>query len=60
MNVDRSHDAVFVKSEPIADETPTINGYDFVDGMVDYSKLLQSYLTTGFQATNMALAITVI
>lgn len=47
-------DAVLVKSEKL--ESPTVVGYDF-NGGVDYSKLLDAYLTTGFQATNLAKAI---
>lgn len=35
---------------------PIVAGYDFNEG-VDYERLLQSYLTTGFQATNLALAV---
>jgi len=47
-------DAVLVKSEKL--ETPTVAGYDFTKG-VDYSALLDSYLHTGFQATNFANAV---
>jgi len=36
-----------------------IKGYDFNNG-VDYEKLLESYLTTGFQATHLAKAIEII
>ena len=36
-----------------------IKGYDFDKG-IDYEKLLDSYLTTGFQATNLARAIEII
>ena len=31
---------------------PIVAGYDFNEG-VDYERLLQSYLTTGFQAGNL-------
>jgi len=47
-------DAVLVKSEQL--ETPTVAGFDFNNG-VDYSALLDSYLHTGFQATNFANAV---
>jgi len=47
-------DAVLVKSEKL--ETPTVAGYDFTKG-VDYSALLDSYMHTGFQATNFAKAV---
>jgi len=47
-------EAVLVKSEKL--ESPTVVGYDFNNG-VDYSAILDSYLRTGFQATNLGLAI---
>ncbi|XP_053298483.1 deoxyhypusine synthase [Pleuronectes platessa] len=37
-------------------DTPKVQGYDFNQG-VDHHALLQSFLSTGFQATNVALAI---
>jgi deoxyhypusine synthase len=33
-----------------------IQGYDFNNG-IDYSRLLDSFYMTGFQATNMSLAV---
>ncbi|TNN80588.1 Deoxyhypusine synthase [Liparis tanakae] len=42
--------------DPVPDDTPKIQGYDFNQG-VDYRALLKSYLNTGFQATNFGLAI---
>lgn len=48
--------AVLKKSEALNDKTPTVKGYEWNDG-IDYSKLLQSYTNTGFQATNLGLAI---
>lgn len=47
-------DAVLVKSEQLS--SPTVEGYDFDRG-VDYDALLDSYLRTGFQATNLGKAI---
>jgi len=47
-------DAVLVKSEKI--ESDTIEGYKWEDG-VDYGALLDSYLRTGFQATNFGMAL---
>ncbi|KAG8007040.1 Deoxyhypusine synthase [Nibea albiflora] len=41
---------------PVPEDTPKVRGYDFNQG-VDYRALLQSYLNTGFQATNFGLAI---
>lgn len=49
-------DAVLKRSERIPEGTPQVQGYDFNQG-VDYSKLLESYVHTGFQATNLGLAI---
>eukprot|EP00040_Diaphanoeca_grandis_P030311 m.178992 g.178992 ORF g.178992 m.178992 type:complete len:734 (-) comp31954_c3_seq2:872-3073(-) len=37
-------------------DSVTIEGYDFNNG-VDYHQILQSYLRTGFQATNFGLAV---
>ncbi|KAG5180079.1 DHS-like NAD/FAD-binding domain-containing protein [Tribonema minus] len=48
--------AVRVKSESMPSGTPVCRGYDFNQG-VDLSKMLQAAFTTGFQATNLALAI---
>merc|ERR1719265_651534 len=47
-------EAVLVDSQPIT--TGTVCGYDFNKG-VDYSAMLDTYLTTGFQAMNLGLAI---
>lgn len=51
---DIAADAVLVKSEPVS--SPTVVGYDFNRG-VDYNALLESYMRTGFQATNLGKAI---
>lgn len=51
-------DAVLVKSEKdefIVDKN-IVKGYDFNQG-VNYDKLFESYLNTGFQATNFAKAV---
>eukprot|EP00116_Pleurobrachia_bachei_P005912 sb/3466174/ len=50
-------DAVFQISEEY-DGAP-VKGYDFSDG-IDYNKLLDSYATTGFQATNFGEAVTMV
>ncbi|XP_038554780.1 deoxyhypusine synthase-like [Micropterus salmoides] len=47
---------IYRKSIPLPEGTPMVQGYDFNQG-VDYRVLLQSYLHTGFQATNLGLAI---
>lgn len=49
---------VLVKSEPVEDGTPIVCGYDFNQG-IDYERLFATYLTTGFQATNLARAVEV-
>lgn len=49
-------DAVLTKSEQLPDVTPIVKGYEWNDG-VDYDQLLGSYLHSGFQATNLGLAI---
>ncbi|ORY04593.1 Deoxyhypusine synthase [Basidiobolus meristosporus CBS 931.73] len=48
--------AVLVKSTQMPEGTLTTKGYDFNEGL-DYSKLLDSYLRTGFQATSVGQAI---
>lgn len=51
------HDALFVESGelPVTDKVE-IRGYDFNSG-IHYSKILSSFATTGFQASNFALAV---
>lgn len=51
-----SQDAVFVASEKMPDDSVKVQGYDFNEG-IDYHRLLQSYMTSGFQATNFGLAV---
>lgn len=41
---------------PVPEDVPQIRGYDFNRG-VDHKALLQSYFTTGFQATHFGLAV---
>lgn len=48
--------AVLTRTTADLSERPAVVGYDFNQGL-DYERLLQSYLTTGFQATNLALAV---
>ena len=51
-------EAVLVKSEPMPAEFSTqVSGYEFIQGQVDYHALLQSFRTSGFQATNFGLAV---
>jgi len=49
-------DAVLVRSTQVPADAVQVKGYDFNEG-VDYHKLLSSFHSTGFQATNMALAV---
>ncbi|XP_065359550.1 probable deoxyhypusine synthase [Calliphora vicina] len=49
-------DAVLKRSEAIPEGTPQVRGYDFNEG-INYSKMFESYCNTGFQATNLGLAI---
>eukprot|EP01147_Barroeca_monosierra_P009956 gene9956-2133_t len=51
-----AQDAVLVNSDPMDPEAVKVQGYDFNQG-VDHDKLLESFLTTGFQATNFGLAV---
>ncbi|KAL8189867.1 UNVERIFIED_CONTAM: hypothetical protein K2H54_020581 [Gekko kuhli] len=48
--------AVLKPSEGLPEGSLTVRGYDFDHGL-DYHTLLQSYLTTGFQATNFGQAV---
>ena len=49
-------DAVLVVSEEIPKDAKVVKGYDFSSG-VDHKQLLESFLTTGYQATNLGQAI---
>jgi deoxyhypusine synthase len=51
-----AQDAVRVKSSGVAEGTPVCRGYDFNQG-VDFNALMAAAFTTGFQSTNLALAI---
>ena len=49
-------DAVLQLSEEMPQDTPKVKGYDFNSG-IHYEELLESYLFSGFQATNFGLAV---
>lgn len=51
-----AQEAVLVAGGELPVEPVEVKGYDFNDG-VDYSRILKSFSTTGFQATNFALAV---
>lgn len=48
---------VLIKSEDMPAGTAVVRGHDFDTGGCDLDSILASYRTTGFQATNLALAI---
>ena len=49
-------DAVLLKSVDMPEGTPTVKGYDF-EGTLDLQALLDSMLTSGFQATQFGYAV---
>ena len=49
-------DALLASSEPMPPGSEEVRGYDFSNG-VDYHALLESYRTTGFQASNFGKAV---
>ena len=51
-----AQEAVLVRSGALPVDPVEVKGYDFNNG-VDYHSLLKSFHTTGFQATNFALAV---
>lgn len=51
-----SKDAVLMTSEKIPENTPTVKGYEWNDG-INYSDLLKSFTISGFQSTNLGLGI---
>lgn len=54
-----AHAAVFKESENLEGKSIKIEGYDFNHGL-NYSKLLNSMVSTGFQASNLGDAVEVI
>ena len=55
-DVDAATGAVLIQSEDLPASTPTVMGPSF-DSSFSLDSLLSSFLTTGFQATNLGLAI---
>uniref|UniRef100_A0A803MIL6 Uncharacterized protein n=1 Tax=Chenopodium quinoa TaxID=63459 RepID=A0A803MIL6_CHEQI len=53
------HSMVFKESESLEGKCIKIEGYDFNQG-VNYPKLLKSFVSTGFQASNLGDAIDVV
>ncbi len=56
--MNKKHHSYDVNNIMSLDEFPKVKGYDFSKG-VDINKILDSYSTTGFQATNLAKAISI-
>jgi deoxyhypusine synthase len=61
MDLEKNHfekvkEAVLVPSDKLADSSPIVKGYEFNNG-VDWEKLLDTYKSIGFQATNLGRAI---
>ena len=48
--------AVLQPSTPLPQYNQVVKGYDWSKG-IDYNGILESYRTTGFQATNFGLAV---
>ncbi|XP_032524587.2 probable deoxyhypusine synthase [Danaus plexippus] len=48
--------AVLVPSQELPAETPIVSGFNWENG-TDYNKILESYLHSGFQATNFGKAV---
>jgi len=58
--LDNARGVVLAPSEELADHGMTeVRGYDFNNG-VDYNKILETYLATGFQATHFGKAVEII
>lgn len=58
-------DAVMKKSDSLPEDTPVVRGYDFnvhisSGSPVDYAKLLESMINTGFQATHYGQAMEIV
>ncbi|XP_024215528.1 probable deoxyhypusine synthase isoform X2 [Halyomorpha halys] len=49
-------EAVLVGSSPLPKDTVVVQGYEWNKGL-DYSRLLQTYITSGFQSTSFGLAV---
>lgn len=49
-------EAVLVASSKLPDDTPQVQGYDWNIG-INYEQLLDSYVNSGFQATNFGKAV---
>eukprot|EP00960_Hanusia_phi_P035960 752055-Hanusia_phi.AAC.2 len=52
----KAEEAVLIQSVPMPADSVKVRGYDFNEG-VDYDRLLGSFVSSGFQATNFGLAV---
>lgn len=58
VNSDRVNKIIYLESAPIDGKIPAVTGFKFdPKEAVNYDALFESYATTGFQATNLHLAI---
>jgi deoxyhypusine synthase len=57
MNNDFAREAVLQPSNEMPEGSTTVTGFSDFTEKTDYSALMASFYSTGFQATNMALAI---
>ena len=55
--VDKAREAVLATSAILSGKREEVSGFKFTPGPVDYSDLLASYKSTGFQATNFSLVV---
>ncbi|CAH0518993.1 unnamed protein product [Peronospora belbahrii] len=51
-----AQDAVLMRSEDLEGKNVRVRGYEFNQG-IDYEKIMQSYVTMGYQGTNLGKAI---
>lgn len=51
--------SVLLRSEPLPDGTPTVQGHDFETGR-NIDAIMEAMLRSGFQATNMGQAVNVV
>lgn len=49
-------EAVMVTSEPMPEDTPTVKGYDFNEGL-NLKAVLDTYVNCGYQATHFGRAV---
>lgn len=52
--------AVLAPSDSLPEDSIIVRGHDFASEHVDYNALLSSFLSTGFQATHFAEAVSII